>query len=74
MARTWFIPGSPGQWTVVAITPGGGADGEGGLPPSPVSPGSGTRNPSPLRASSPFLGAGGSAWRYSGMSRARESL
>ena len=35
------------QWTVVAIALGGEADGEGAKPPSPVSPGSDTRNPTP---------------------------
>ena len=37
----------PHAWTVVAIALGGEADGEGAKPPSPVSPGSDTRNPLP---------------------------
>jgi hypothetical protein len=51
MVWTLAFPGFvPVQWTVVAIALGGGADGEGGLPLSPVSPGSATCNPPPRPA------------------------
>jgi len=54
MALAQAFPGFvPVQWTAVAIALGGGADGEGGLPLSPVSPGSETRNPIPPGLRSP---------------------
>jgi len=69
-AGSGLFAGSPGQWTVVGITPGGGDRG-GGLPPPrrrrnsqnpPHSP-----HPAPPPASSPApSGGGGSVWRYPG--------
>lgn len=48
VARIRFFPKPvPMQWTVVAIAPGGSADGEGGKSPSSVSPGSDTYNSPP---------------------------
>ena len=60
MVWTLAFPGFvPVQWTVVAIARGGGADGEGGLTLSPISPGSETRNPTPPGRGQRFAIPGG---------------
>ena len=59
-----------GPWWILPL--GGGADGEGGLPSSPVSPRSDTHNPPPRPRFAllprPPQGGGVSVWRYSGKS------
>ena len=69
-AGSGLFDGSPGQWTVVGITPGGGDRGGGSPPPrrrrNSQNP---PHSPPPARPPASFpapSGGGGSVWRYPG--------